>query len=349
MDQQQHEHLIEACLLGGAIGEMIGYPVDRLTLADIVATNGGPITGPDLGTEVSDGTQLTLFTIEGIIRARLRQQDRGMADALGVMWRSYKRWGMTQGIEVPPDPDFDLSISWMLAQDELHRSAPLGQRIRRLVAEADSYPSVERPANRSDGSGAIMRVAPVGLCNAPTWAAQAAVWLAALTHGSQRAHAASAAYAVMVAALGAGAGLRDAVGLACNITSGTPGADPLPTALPRALQIGRDLDSVASSRAELGSGRTSLSALLHAVACVAATRDYRQAVLLAANHDAASATPTALTGQLAALRYGMDAIPAAWRAVCPVTDLIHTVASDWAGMLHGPQNFALVDKGYMTY
>ncbi len=341
---------IGTCLLGGAVGEMVGYPVDGLSRDRIVTAYGSLVTGPVGTPEVADGTQLTLFTVEGLLRAQLRAEDRGLCNPRAVVWRSYKRWAHAQGIEITPEWDFpDLSVSWMLDQRELYRTVPLSTRCRDVFAEADGYPSVEYPVNRSDGSGAIMRVAPAGLSNTPDRAVEVAVWLAALTHGHPRAHSASAAYAAMIAALADGASLDGAVATACDVTHGLPGAEPLPDALDRVLTLAATRPGEPDVRAELGSGTTSLSALLHAVFSVAASGDYEQAVLTAVNHDGASATPGALTGQLAALLYGIGAIPAGWRAVCPVTDLIDTLAADWAAILDGAGLGHVFEKGYRTF
>ena len=250
----------------------------------------------------------------------------------------------------PGDPDFsDLSISWLLRQRELYRTAPLSTRCREMFEGVDGYMTVERPANRSDGSGAIMRVAPAGLSNPPDRAAEVAVWLAALTHGHPRAHAASAAYAAIVAALADGVPLDAAVSAACRVAAGLPGAEPLPAALERALTLAATWSGDPALRAELGSGRTSLSALLHAVFSVAATDSYEQAVATAVHHDGASATPGALSGQLAALLYGADAIPTGWRDVCPVADLIDTLACDWAAILDGAGLSHVRAKGYRPF
>lgn len=350
MDRDELRGTIRACLLGGAVGETVGYPVDGWSRDRIVESFGGPVTGPVGTPEIADGTQLTLFTVEGLLRAQLRFEDRGLCDPRAVVWRSYQRWALTQGIETTMDWDFpDLSVSWMLDQPELRRTVPLSSRCRQVLADADSYPSVKHPANRSDGSGAIMRVAPAGLSNPADRAVDVAVWLAALTHGHPRAHAASAAYAAIVALLAGGAPLDVAVEVACKLSGRLPGSDAVPVALERVLTLAWDRSDDGTARSELGSGRTSLSALLHAVCCVASSDSFEHAVLRAVYHDGASATPSALTGQLAALVYGIDAIPAGWRDACPVDALIETLASDWAAILDGAGLHHVYDKGYRTF
>lgn len=340
-----------AGLLGGAVGEMIGFPVDRLTRTEISIEHGGPVTGPGPDPNIADGTQLTLFTVEGFIRAQLRFEDRGLCNPTAVVWRAHLRWAHTQGLPYTPDVWFDSTTnSWLLTRRELWHTAVLSPRCRDTISQAPTFPTVTKPANRSDGSGAIMRVAPAGLANTdPQRAAEQAVWLAALTHGHPRAHAASAAYAAMLCLLANGTSLPDAVELAADTVTvtGTPGADGLHDALQQALDTGWTNDP--ARRRQLGRGWTSRSALLHAIANVTATHSYPQAVLTAADHDGASATPAALTGQLAALLHGIDSIPTAWRQACPVTDLIIELADDWHAIWHGAGYRHVRHKDYHPY
>lgn len=338
-----------AGLLGGAVGELVGYPVDRLTRAQIIAELGGPVTGPGCDPQVADGTQLTLFTVEGYIRARLRWEDRGLCDPRAVVWRAYLRWAYTQGLPYTPDTWFDSTTdSWLLTRRELWHTAELSPRCRRTISQAEHLPTMDHPPNRSDGSGAIMRVAAAGLATSdPDHAVELAVWLAVLTHGHPRAHAASAAYAAVVCLLASGESLDAAIEGAAHGVRTLPGADGLGDDLREALAMDPSWSDDAARRRSLGRGLTSRSALLHAIANLATTDSYADAVLSAANHDGASATPAALTGQLAALLYGIDSIPRGWRTACPVTGLIVELADDWHAIWQGAGLGHVHHKGYL--
>ena len=61
-----------ACLLGGAIGDALGYRVEFDSLAAIRrvhGTEGIRLAAATGELEVSDDTQMTLFTLEGQVRA----------------------------------------------------------------------------------------------------------------------------------------------------------------------------------------------------------------------------------------------------------------------------------------
>lgn len=70
------------CLVGGAAGDALGYPVEFLTEQAILARYGQEgITGYELknGTaEISDDTQMTLFTATGLLLATTRRMTRGI-------------------------------------------------------------------------------------------------------------------------------------------------------------------------------------------------------------------------------------------------------------------------------
>ncbi|HEX3844408.1 MAG TPA: ADP-ribosylglycohydrolase family protein [Steroidobacteraceae bacterium] len=85
----------------------------------------------------------------------------------------------------------------------------------------------------------------------------------------------------------------------------------------------------AAGRAAAGAGRangTVTEALAIAVEAFAATDNFRDAVLHAANHGGNSDVATAACGQLAGAHYGASAIPAAWRDCLLQRDLIEAYA-----------------------
>jgi ADP-ribosylglycohydrolase len=123
---------IRGCLLGGAAGDALGAPVEFMTGADIAARFGpdGVTALPEGPGRITDDTQMTLFTAEGLIRAHNRLADRGTCDVPAVVLRAYQRWLFTQEggrrAAVPWDPEFPAGPSgWLVEQPFLHdRRAP---------------------------------------------------------------------------------------------------------------------------------------------------------------------------------------------------------------------------------
>ena len=85
------------CLLGGAVGDALGAPLDALSLVEIRAlcgSNGALTYRPvfDRSGSITSCTQLTLFTAEGFLRADNRYRDRGICNPYLVIARAYLRW-----------------------------------------------------------------------------------------------------------------------------------------------------------------------------------------------------------------------------------------------------------------
>ncbi|MFO0046853.1 MAG: ADP-ribosylglycohydrolase family protein, partial [Armatimonadota bacterium] len=83
LSQQQAEDKAVGCILGGAIGDALGGPVEFLSL-DQIRSKYGPngiqefdVAYGKVGA-ITDDTQMTLFTIEGLIRANVRGTLRGV-------------------------------------------------------------------------------------------------------------------------------------------------------------------------------------------------------------------------------------------------------------------------------
>ena len=93
-------------LLGGAVGDALGAPVEFMRRSEIVAQFGdGGIAdyAPAYGRlgAITDDTQMTLFTAEGALRAYVRWSLRGLCHPPSVIHYAYLRWLHTQGVAVP--------------------------------------------------------------------------------------------------------------------------------------------------------------------------------------------------------------------------------------------------------
>ena len=158
---------ILGCLLGGAIGDALGAPVEFMSLGEIRRQH-GPDGVQDYESgmwgrgAVTDDTQMMLFTLEGLIRGYLRFIDRGLADPCAVLYHAYMRWLITQGGDSRAINEY-VPTGWLIQQQGLHaRRAPGNTCLSALMA-GDGPGSPDNRINDSKGCGGIMRVAPVGL------------------------------------------------------------------------------------------------------------------------------------------------------------------------------------------
>ena len=87
---------IRGSLIGGAVGDALGYPVEFMDSGEILVRYGGEgITRFELDhggfALVSDDTQMTLFTANGLLNARKQE----ILPKFGI-GRAYIEWYLTQ-------------------------------------------------------------------------------------------------------------------------------------------------------------------------------------------------------------------------------------------------------------
>ena len=112
---------ISGCLLGGAIGDAPGAPVEFDSLSRIrqefgeAGINDFHAAYGKVGA-ITDDTQMSLFTAEGILRGRVRQVERGIGGAeLMIVGDAYLRWLQTQTGEYTEN-SFTAGDGWLIRQ-----------------------------------------------------------------------------------------------------------------------------------------------------------------------------------------------------------------------------------------
>jgi ADP-ribosyl-[dinitrogen reductase] hydrolase len=311
------------CLVGGAIGDALGAPVEFLSWAAIRSKFGaGGVRGyarayGRLGA-ITDDTQMTLFTAEGLIRARNRgaghELGRGPVGVPRVIHRAYERWASTQvddAASVPWDPETgDGSTSgWLIAQRFLHDRRAPGNTCLSALFPTHRIGTLEEPINQSKGCGAVMRSAPVGLAGQEPF--DLACRAAALTHGHPSGWIAAGALAVMVSEVAAGLPLARAADQARDRCRRQPRGHEVATALDHAIALARDAGAPGVSQVEsLGAGWVAEEALSISVYCALRATSFRAGVLLAVNHSGDSDSTGSITGNLLGTALGMEGVDA---------------------------------------
>ena len=153
------------CLIGGAAGDALGYAVEFKNERQIFSKYGARgITEYELTNgvaQISDDTQMTLFTATGLLTGTTRGKTRGiMGTYAGYIHRSYMDWLKTQEERFPlPDEDH---YSWLVNVPELFSPRAPGNTCL-FALNSGRCGSIEEPINQSKGCGGVMRVAPIGL------------------------------------------------------------------------------------------------------------------------------------------------------------------------------------------
>ncbi|WP_367319829.1 ADP-ribosylglycohydrolase family protein [Streptomyces sp. HUAS ZL42] len=314
---------VRGCLLGGALGDALGYPVEFSSLDRIRATYGERgVTrlvpdGEGAVGRISDDTQMTLFTVEGLRQAVGRARSKGIGGAeTTLVRRAYGRWLETQ---TRPGPDEGpnhglLAEPWLYA-----RRAPGNACLSGLAQDHVPDPWAELgapgPVNAdSKGCGAVMRSAPFGLvAKAPAGRAfDLAARCAQTTHGHPTGYYAAGALAAIVSYVIAGDSVEGAVLRTLRLLGRHRGHDETSAALNRALDLAAEGGPAPEKVEKLGAGWVAEEALAIGVYAALATHRVEDALLLAVNHSGDSDSTGSICGNILGALHGDVGLPHTW-------------------------------------
>jgi ADP-ribosylglycohydrolase len=279
------------CMLGGAVGDALGAGIEFLSLADIRRRHGprgvnGYVPAYGRLGAITDDTQMTLFTAEGLLRDR--QQPTEGRDPVAAIWAAYRRWLATQDGHRAADG------SWLASHDFLHHQRAPG--VTCLSAVESGHPgTLSHPVNNSKGCGGVMRAAPAGLADGDPFSLGCQA--AALTHGHPTGQQAAGALALMVSELSRGVSLRDAVATAIGRLRQADSGEETAAALAAAAAAAQQGRLSADEIGVLGEGWTAEEAgNRHPLRAHCA--QLRSGVLHAVNHSGDSDSTGAICGNL---------------------------------------------------
>jgi len=313
----RHDRFL-GCLLGGAVGDALGAPIEFDSWSEIQGWFGAGglrdyAAAYGRRGAITDDTQMTLFTAEGLIRARNRSAESGIADVDAVMHRAYERWLLTQVGDpeaVPWDPDFGprSNSGWLVTQPFLQQRRAPGNTCLRALLNGYRLGTPTSPMNQSKGCGGVMRVAPVGLvCDADSF--DLGCRFAALTHGHPSGWMAAGALAAIVEQVTRGVDLDVAAQNAAERCQGIAGGYEVAEALEAAVALSQTSRRPSTDDIEsLGEGWVAEEALAISVYCALTAADFRDGVLNAVNHSGDSDSTGSITGNLLGTSLGVGAI-----------------------------------------
>lgn len=314
VDDDERRSRVLGCLMGGAIGDAFGYPVEFMNRWSIAKTHGpeglvAPVFGEDGRWVVSDDTQMTLFTVEGAARAR-GQAREAVVESIRM---SYVDWLRTQHAKFR---DFSDDTGLLLLPELWVQRAPGGTCLSALGKGGRG--TIEQPINDSKGCGGVMRVAPIGVMG--DLDPEECFWLAsraaALTHGHPSGYWSAGVLAAVVRRILDGDTLRGAVEKEAEQLAGLPGAEEVLVLLRRAI------DPATKDIAELGEGWVAEEALAMGVFGALRGRDFRQVLRIAANHDGDSDSTASIAGQIYGVMTGLEEMPYDWITRLDVVDAL---------------------------
>jgi len=321
------------CMIGGAVGDALGAPVEFMSLAQIRQTYGDEgIKDYDraygrIGA-ITDDTQMAMFTAEGTLRAWTRGNTKGICHPPSVVHHAYLRWLRTQESSFPDQTDRNQEGFLEYIPELYSRRAPGNSCLSAL--HAAEMGAMERPVNNSKGCGGVMRVAPVGLIvGDPEEAFKLGCEVAAITHGHPSGYLASGALAAIINIIKFGGNLLEAIAAAIRLLEQHRDHYECLDAITQAV----DLAGKGNPKPELiklmGDGWIAEEALaisLYSALC--AENDFKKGVLLAVNHSGDSDSTGAITGNILGCMLGNSSIPDAWIEQLELKDIINQLAID---------------------
>lgn len=339
---------VRGCLLGGAVGDSLGAPVEFMkwsAIAQLHGPDGVQEPGEAYGREgaITDDTQMTLFTAEGVLRGITRNEAKGIGGPMSTLPYAYLRWLHTQDRRLPAHIDErtrELILGgkatppgWLIGVQGLHaRRAPGNTCLASLRAK--ELGSRHRPLNDSKGCGTVMRVAPVALVRGIgiEEAFEVACESSALTHGHPTAWLAAGALVWILVRLRDGMELERAALDALYRVRVESGSQETVLALRAAVDLWNKREPARPPIVErLGAGWVAEEALAIAVySALANQRDFAAGVRLAVNHSGDSDSTGSIAGQLLGAMLGEDAIPPRWLERLELREVIAAVADDLA-------------------
>ena len=354
---------IRGCIFGGAVGDALGYPVEFLSEKAIFSQYGScgimsyekdPYTGKAI---ISDDTQMTLFTANGLLVGDTRGAMRGIQGwPRHYVARAYLDWLMTQESsmqEVNQHERFtkEGGCSWLLDVPELYaRRAPGNTCLFALEEEKngktfDDYVKAKR--NHSKGCGGIMRVAPIAVNYRKDLGMldMEGAQLAAITHGHSLGYMPAAVLVHIINRIvfppkGSKMSLKEIIlearDTVSRIFAGDPHLQELTNIIDRAVSLAEsgfedDLDNIH----QLGEGWVAEETLGIALYCsMKYQHDFSAGIIAAVNHKGDSDSTGAVTGNILGALLGYKAIEEKWKKDLELSDVILEVADD---LCHGCQ------------
>lgn len=333
------------CLLGMAVGDAMGYPVDSLTLKEICRNYGPngllgyePVNGY---ADVTSYTQLAAFTINGLLIALTRGQLSGrMAPYVKYVGLSSREWMASQRPWGRPDRTF----CWLLQQPEICRRRCMDTRMMDTLTR-ETLGTMETPVNSSSNPTSLTTAIAAGLFYDPdrldqTELDRLGAETVSLTHGNPQAFLTGAALAHIISrclcepqiplkrlVMETVHTIRQQFGhqySQCNELAGL---------LHMAVTLGTGSSYTSYEVMEKFHCETAPQVLAGAVySCIFGGEDFDASMIAAVNHSGRSTAVGAITGAILGIRHGEEALPEDCMQYLEPAELLCELADD---LYHG--------------
>jgi len=322
----RNKEKLRGCLIGGAVGDALGYQIEfEKKIADKEFTK----YKNDKGI-ISDDTQMTLFTANGLLCRETRLCMRGIAMPPEIaIYHAYLDWLETQD----KTKRFSQGISWIKHVSELNVQRAPGMTCLEALNSGEMG-KLEKPINNSKGCGGVMRVAPIGLyARNPEIAGEMGAKAAAITHGHQLSSISAFVMATMINILTYNdktieEALKDSLLLVKKYFK-RKDVKTFIKIISLAEKLSKEnlKDTIAIK--QIGEGWVAEEAFAIAIySCLKYQDDFKNAIVCAVNHDGDSDSTGSIAGNIMGVYLGYESIPSYYVDNLELKDLICQIADD---------------------
>lgn len=314
---------IKGSLLGGAVGDALGFAIEFLEDEAIFRRYGeNGITECELVNGkalISDDTQMTMFTAEGLLRAQESIVDSSIDDYVKEIYKSYLDWLETQTWEYKSE--IVSEHSKLLNTKEMYALRAPGNTCLSAL-ESGRCGSFDLKLNNSKGCGGVMRVAPIALLLAPDSTVSTktidiiSARSAAITHSHELGYIPAAFLTHIISEILRGASLYNAITSAqtamLELFDRNENLEYFGQLIDKAVELATansEKDDLEAIR-ELGQGWVAEETAAIAVYCSLKYQDnFEKAIIASVNHSGDSDSTGAVTGNIIGAIVGYSNIP----------------------------------------
>lgn len=346
---------IRGSLSGGAAGDSLGYTVEFYSENRIFKKYGkNGITSYQIDSKtgkalISDDTQMTLFTANGILFGETKSFVEGVkiSPRLWVQC-AYFDWLVTQEYDFEQGKRIEKKVSWLRNIPELYdKRAPgntcLSGLVNRLRSYSNNYCEIDsfinEKINNSKGCGGVMRAAPVGLsfCDRKIEDIDIeAAETAAITHSHPLGYMTAAVLAHIVHTVvfsKENLTLKEVIEQARDtvreIYKSEDYIEELTDIINLAIELSENNDTDLENIHRLGEGWIAEETLAIAIYCsLRHKNDFSKGIIAAVNHNGDSDSTGAVTGNILGAFLGYGAIENKWKENLELSDIILEIADD---------------------
>ena len=325
MDERYNR--IAGSLIGGAIGDALGYQIEfkrGIKDKEVTRFNGTGI--------ISDDTQMTLFTANAFLWRETRLCLHGISPLPSdAIYLGYLDWLKTQN-------GFDnghFPITWIRDIPELNQNRAPGNTCLSALSSGKKG-TIESPINDSKGCGTVMRVAPIGLyARDEKIAGEIAAEASAITHGHPLGIIPSYVMSAMInLILNKNMGLIDSLNKSIDLLKEynkfkNEDIESFINLVKKATKLSKEDKNDIDAIKELGEGWVADEAFAIALySCLKYQNSFEDTVVCAVNHDGDSDSTGAIAGNIIGTYLGLDKIPSYYVDNVELKDVILEIAHD---------------------